>query len=108
MEAARCGHVDLLRWLMDNGCPWDGCGLCWAAVQGGCVEVLEHLQEQGFQANADLLKRLLRSAGYSGHLPVAKWLRQQGADWPATVNSFWCAEVLAWARAEGCTSPLTD
>jgi hypothetical protein len=37
-------HVHLVAWLMHNGCPWNEQRLCMAAVQGGSVEMLAHLQ----------------------------------------------------------------
>eukprot|EP00953_Heterococcus_sp_UTEX-ZZ885_P042253 21482-Heterococcus_DN1.PRE.3 len=65
--------------------------------------------------SADVLSSMLNAAGAHDNLAAAKWLRQQGAEWPDViryfyVNSFdgyteWSGEALAWARAEGCTSP---
>jgi hypothetical protein len=102
--AARCGHADLLRWLMDNGCPWDNRNLYCAAANGGTIEVLAYLQQQGLLTSASVISDMLGSAACYGKLAVAKWLRAQGAAWPTTLR-WWHSEVLAWARAEGCTSP---
>jgi hypothetical protein len=56
----------------------------------------------------------LNRAGARGHMRAAQWLRQRGAEWPAVLTDYeelfeevWDGESLAWARAEGCTSPLT-
>jgi hypothetical protein len=51
----------------------------------------------------------LNAAGAKSHLHAAQWLRQQGAEWPATLkhrSRHWSAEAVAWARREGCTAPL--
>jgi hypothetical protein len=105
--AAAHGHVQLLDWLIDNGCPWDEHQLCMAAAQGGSVEVLAHLQQQGLLTSTALLTEALDGAAWLSKLPAAKWLREQGAEWPTAFRQqrSWSYEVLAWARAEGCTTP---
>jgi hypothetical protein len=104
--AASGGHVDLLRWLMDNGCPRDAFQLGLAAAEGGSIDVLTHLQQQGILLeDADSLTRMLDSAGHNDQLTNAKWLREQGAEWPTAPLFPWCGEVLAWASSEGFTAP---
>jgi hypothetical protein len=57
---------------------------------------------------------MLSVAGARGSLTVAKWLGQQVAEWPDVLQAKapgygvkqWSGDTLAWARAEGCTSPL--
>jgi hypothetical protein len=106
-QAANAGHVDVLTWLINNGCPWDIYNLCNAAIYGGSIEVLEHLQEQGMLSAAGLTE-FLDFAGMCHQLKVMKWLRQQGAEWPVAFEHCpWKGNVLAWARAEGCTTPAT-
>jgi hypothetical protein len=106
--AARDGQVDLLRWLMDNGCPSTLLGLCRVAARGGSVDVLTHLQQQGWLASSALLADMLNMAAYCNKLAAAQWLREQGAEWPVAFDRWrpWSAEVLAWALDEGCTKPL--
>jgi hypothetical protein len=109
-EAARYGHAELLRWLVDRGCPTsrNARSLCIAAAQGGSLKVLTHLQELGLLNSAPTLTQLLNVAASGHKLAVAKWLRAQGAEWPAVFSLRpWSGEVLAWARAEGCTTPIT-
>jgi hypothetical protein len=61
------------------------------------------------RATGESLTAMLNAAGSHGHLAAAQWLRQQGAAWPAVLrvnrDYWWSGAVLAWARAEGCTSP---
>jgi hypothetical protein len=103
--AAVFGRVDTLRWLREHGCPWDEADMVPAAVNYRAnVELVQHLQQQGLEFTAEMLTGLLQLAGGSSKLAAAKWLRQQGAEWPPVLQR-WPAEMLAWATAEGCTSP---
>ncbi len=45
-EAAREGHLEVLQWARDQGCPWDK-WTCASATQGGHLEVLQWAIEQG-------------------------------------------------------------
>jgi hypothetical protein len=79
------------------------------AAQGGSIAVMQYLIQEGIASTAAQLTKMLLEAGLSRRLQAAQWLRQQGAQWPTklrnTVGFTWQGEVLAWARAEGCTSP---
>ena len=44
--AARGGHLEALKGLRDNGCPWDE-KTCWAAARGGHLKVLQWLRTNG-------------------------------------------------------------
>jgi hypothetical protein len=106
-QAAVDGHIDLLRWLLDNGCPWHADKLCMAGADSGSIELMSYLQQQGLLTSAELLTEMLESAGCYNNLAAAKWLREQGAEWPTEFDVFvWSGEVLEWARAEGCTTPV--
>jgi hypothetical protein len=112
--AARRQHLETLRWLHESGCPWHAQSICRNTVHTGgskAIELLQYMMDAGELTSAALLTELLLQAGVHEQLAVAKWLRQHGAQWPAELclNWFsvwrWRGEVLAWARAEGCTSP---
>jgi hypothetical protein len=105
-RTASTGHVDLLRWLMDNGCPYNADELCSYATAYGRVEVLVCLQQQCLLTSAAMLTAVLDFAGTFHQLAAAQWLREQGAEWPAAFLCPWSGAVLAWARAEGCTTPI--
>jgi hypothetical protein len=88
--------------------------LCMHAARRGHTCILDHVIEQGEVHDAELLTDALNCASAFGQLQAAKWLRQHGAQWPAvlrhTEHGFvmeWRGESLAWAKAEGCTSPTT-
>jgi hypothetical protein len=103
-----CGHAATLQWLFEHGCPWHPL-IMRTAVGSGSVAVMEYLQQQGVVSTAAQLTAMLLYAGENNHLQAAQWLRQQGAAWPARLgygNKKWHGNVLAWAQAEGCTSPV--
>jgi hypothetical protein len=105
-------YFDTLRWLLEHGCPYDVSQVCISAARGGCTDLLDYVLEQGEVLSAELLTRASNCAGAHGHLLAAQWLRQHGAAWPAElVGEFeytkpWSDAMLAWARAEGCTTPV--
>jgi hypothetical protein len=108
-HAALNGHAGTLRWLREQDCPWYADTVHLAAAQGGSVEALQFLQQQGIVFDADMLNEMLCTAGAYNKLAAAKWLRQQGAAWPAVLMwkwQSWSGESLLWARAEGCTSSV--
>eukprot|EP00953_Heterococcus_sp_UTEX-ZZ885_P026450 14279-Heterococcus_DN1.PRE.2 len=89
--AAHNGHLSVLIWLREHKCPWHDLGVAWASARSG--------------------------PGAYDHLAAAQWLRnERDAPWPTFLYDWtfiageskqaqWSGEVLAWARAEGCTSP---
>eukprot|EP00953_Heterococcus_sp_UTEX-ZZ885_P025779 13984-Heterococcus_DN1.PRE.2 len=56
-----------------------------------------------------LTSDMLNVAGVHGKLEAAEWLRSEGAKWPAVLRKHdqkWPEVMLAWARKNGCTSPV--
>ena len=45
-NAAQGGHLEVLQWVHENGCPWDE-DTCWCAAQGGHLEALQWLRANG-------------------------------------------------------------
>jgi hypothetical protein len=113
--AAFTNHCETLRWLLENGCPYSVEGVCTGAVSsshGSDLSTLQYLYDQGIMADPAMLTLTLNVACSLSKLAAAKWLRQRGAEWPAVLCSTvlrttWCGATLAWARAEGCTSPVS-
>jgi hypothetical protein len=109
--AAANGHVSVLSWLRDSGCPCNDGFLVELAASGGSIPILQYILEQRMLRDeftqAELLSAMLARAGASSKLAAAKWLRQQGAEWPA-IAAHWTGEVLEWARAEGYVLPLAQ
>jgi hypothetical protein len=116
-SAAEHGHVHVLSWLRASGCPSVYMVLATFAAGCGRVAMKQYIIEQRVLQNeltlAELLTVMLMVAGVGSKLADAKWLRQQGAEWPAVLSVTmdntiwnWQGDVLAWARANGCTSPI--
>ncbi len=45
-EAAKGGHLEVLQWARQNGCPWNEL-TCTEAAKGGHLEVLQWARENG-------------------------------------------------------------
>jgi hypothetical protein len=103
--AALGGYLDLLRWFIDNSCPWNVHALYAEAAQGGSVEVLTYLQQHNMLTSTANLSCLLDLAACFNRLSAVKWFRAQGAQWPARYGfAPWGSDVRAWAEAEGSTT----
>jgi hypothetical protein len=99
--AARSGHVDIVRWLQEHGCPYDATKACQAAAVGGSIDVLMYVQQQGMVSTPAVLRGMLNIAAVSDKLSAAQWIRQQGAQWPAVLKyngRKWSGKALVWAR----------
>jgi hypothetical protein len=107
--ASADGQADVLLWLLQHMCPVNVRRLCGTAAYYGNINILDLLQEQDLLPAPQLLSDVLQVAGLHGQLAAAQWVRQRGAEWPPVLQDdgrTWQGEVLAWARAEGCTSPI--
>jgi Ankyrin repeats (3 copies) len=102
-RAAYNGHVGTLHWLHEQGCPWSSREVFLTAASCGHLPVILYVQSVRPALSAARLLRVLNVAGTSSRLAVAKWARQQGAEWPAVLVD-WSRAAVHWARAEGCTS----
>ena len=110
---ARSGNIEMVDWIRHkHGCPWDtDVILIEAAVSWSTnsTAVMQFLQQQGVVTTTAQLTDMLNAAGAHNRLHAAKRLRKLGAQWPAVLRHYrrgkWRDDTLAWARAEGCTSP---
>jgi hypothetical protein len=117
-EAALVGRFNMVRWAHQAGCSFgDVSKVAQHAARLGNLETLQYMQQQHVVWTAAQLSELLNAAGAYEHLDVAKWFRQQGAEWPDALQhafrvplsihlTHWKGETLVWARSEGCTSVL--
>ena len=100
-EAARKGHLEVLRWAHQNGCPWDG-RTCARAAEGGHLEVLQWAHENGCPWDSCTCT----NAASKGHLEVLQWAYLNGC--PCNFQEI-CREaahrgheaVLPWALKQG-------
>jgi hypothetical protein len=103
-------RLEVFKWLHEHGCPWDAKQLLFAPKnRDGYDGLRDYLLSQTpeWQTPA-ILTDLLNQAGALDNLSVAKWLRQQGAEWPQSLvynGKKWRIAMAEWAREQGCTSP---
>ena len=100
-NACKRGHLEVLKWLRSENCPWDA-GACVCAAEGGQLEALKWLREEGCPWDG----RACIGAARGGHLETLKWLREEGCPW----DKWTCSgaarrghlNVLRWAIENGC------
>ena len=110
-SAAQGGHLEVLKWLRSQGCPWD-VRACWRAAKGGHLETLKWLRSEGCPLHANACA----GAARGGHLEVLKWLRSEGCPWDEGTceeaasqrHSSIYLDVLKWAMNNGCPYEVND
>lgn len=73
LYAARCGHLDILRWARANGAPWNVNDVCDVAAGYGNLEMLQWARENG----APWIT-VLSYARQSNHPEVLQWAYANG------------------------------
>jgi hypothetical protein len=100
--AAHSNNVGLLRWLRQNGVPWNGDWAAYVAAANNDTQMLQHLQQQGVRFNF----LTMYNAARKGYLAACQFLYAQGCDWTAAVcTAAACAnslETLAWLHEHEC------
>jgi hypothetical protein len=128
--AAEVAQWRIVRWMLENGYDTDPTLILpYAAMDADCFTMCLVLYKAASRPNSPLsvqfflkaeqhYEEMLQIAGAHGNLEVAIWLRARGTRWPhllqrtasttdaTTTYTPWTAEMVTWARAEGCTSPL--
>jgi hypothetical protein len=74
--AAKNGHLPVLQYLHENGCPWDS-DTCHHAAAKGHLHVLQYLHENGCPWDI----RTCYYAAATGHLFVLQYLHENGCPW---------------------------
>lgn len=102
--AARGGHLEVLKWLREKGCPWDE-EVCAAAARGGHIETLRYLRDNGCPWD----EGTCNLAAVGGHLSVLEFARDRGCPWSqdtyhAAKSSRHAKAVLRWLETRGCPS----
>ena len=95
------GHLEVLQYAHENGCPWYK-DTCSEAAEGGHLEVLKYAHENGCPWDKETCSKAARG----GHLEVLKYAHENGCPW----DRWTCSkaadgghlEVLQWARENGC------
>ena len=75
-SAAKGGHLAVLQWAWQQGCPWDSPTCTWAA-KGGHLAALQWARQHGCPWD----EATCSSAAEGGHLAVLQWARWHGCPW---------------------------
>jgi len=105
--AAKNGHLEVIRWLLANKCPWDVTTVGNGAAKHGHLKVLQFAIEKGFHPD----ESTCAAVASKGNLRMLKWLRKQNCPW----NRETCDQaankghlfVLQWAAENGCPVDAT-
>ena len=68
--AAEGGHLEVLQWAREHGCPWDEKTCYWAAYLGH-LKILQWAREHDCPWDENICAR---TAARKGHLHVQQWL----------------------------------
>ena len=90
--AAEGGHLHVLKYAHEKGCPWNE-GTCIAAAKGGHLNVLKYAHENGcpwdewfddYYGTGSHISAC-EWAAKGGHLNVLKYARENGCPWNRAV-----------------------
>ena len=99
-HASKNGHFEIIKWLRENGAPWNEGAITYAS-QNGHFEIVKWLRENGAPWDA----RAIASASQNGNFEIVKWLRENGAPWDkwaityASKNGHF--EIVKWLKENG-------
>jgi hypothetical protein len=100
--AAQKGALQILRYLHENGCPWDAVDVCSAGAASGHLDIVRYMHEQG----CTLDTTLSRAAARGGHLSIVRYLHEHGRAWDAAVSLYAVQgghlSVLRYLDDHGC------
>lgn len=112
--AAYAGHISVIEWALEKNIgvgdddTYDKACVTCAAAEGGQIETLEWLRNNGFEWE----NLTCSGAAKGGHLDVLKWLRSEGCPWnndvymQAAKNGY--IDIVKWAYANGLTSESSN
>ena len=72
-QMARNGNVELLKFLREQGCPWDRF-TCYKAAENGHLECLKYAHEKGCPWH----EYTCSNAAFNGHLECLKYAHENG------------------------------
>ena len=99
--ASLVGHLECLQYAHENECPWDE-DTCKYAAEKGHLECLKYLHENGCPWDEDTCE----GAARNGHLECLKYLHDKGCPWDGMACSAAAGgghlECLKYAHEHGC------
>ncbi|EFA78202.1 hypothetical protein PPL_08852 [Heterostelium album PN500] len=115
INAAEHGHLDIVRWLYEHGCPTNS-EVLKRTVNKGHLDILIWIHENDQLAPSSFYAELMDTAATKGFLDIVKWIhlnRTEGCSVHAMDNA--CnnnhLEVVKWLhenRTEGCSVQAMD
>jgi Ankyrin repeats (many copies) len=100
-QAARKGHTHIIEWARANGCDWDYGAYDWP-IDDGNFEMVKYLCVSGCPCNEYTCGR----AAYCGNLEILQYLHSKGCPWDEdTIHSAHeggHTHIVEWALANGC------
>jgi hypothetical protein len=79
--ALKYKNVELLLWLVENGCPWDLRTAVFSAIDSvPMLQGIRSLQTEPWPAQ--MRNDLMWEAGLRSQTATLSWLHEQGTDWP--------------------------
>ena len=72
-SAAKDGHLNILKWAIDNGFPWSD-NVCTYAADGGHLEILKWAIEHDYPYYED---SCVYASAYKGHTEILKYFLKQ-------------------------------
>ncbi len=97
------GNLPLLKWLREQGCPWNK-NTCSYAAERGQLEVLKWAREHGCPWD----EYTCHLAAREGHLELLKWAHENGSPTNKLPNSLVfipaSREMREWAHEKGLLS----
>jgi hypothetical protein len=84
-RAAQCGHLEMLKWMAENGYKFAADALTEAA-KGGHLECVVYLRERGCKMTPTVSKAVLDHA----NMHMLRWVIENGCNW----NPQWTLDQL--------------
>jgi hypothetical protein len=84
VKAAKCGHLETLKWLIKHVKWYSSYVTCADVAEGGHLETLKWLHKRG----CTLDQSTCAMAARGGHLETLKWLRSRGCPWNEWVGHY--------------------
>lgn len=130
IEAARHGYFEILKWVIENGCPMDDPVICTIVTKYGEFELLKWLRQMhcpwdsytclaaASRNHHEILKWLINNGcpknnpeicslmAMFGRFDLLKWLYHVGCPWDAEtyyhVKKFGNTDMIQWLLERGC------
>ena len=102
-QAAKGGHLEVVQWLRQNGCPWNST-TCYLAAKGGHLDVFKWLRDQ--DPPCPWNEGTCTDAAWGGHRNVLEWLRDQDPPCPLDIGE--CAGAAWELISDGMTGRGDD